>query len=63
LVPPSKIRFGWTFALASFSHQRGDGELKNAPIPGTGDEREVRGTTPFRLTKQPIKKPAGAATG
>jgi hypothetical protein len=42
---------------------RGRGNKKNAPIPGYGDEREVRGTTPFRLTNQPIKKPVGAATG
>jgi hypothetical protein len=36
---------------------------KERAHPQAGDERVVRGATPFRLTWASIKKPAGAATG
>ncbi|HUV25967.1 MAG TPA: hypothetical protein VMW34_01255, partial [Anaerolineales bacterium] len=40
----------------AFLPSAGEGGIKNAPIPGIGDERKVRGTTPFRLTNKLIKK-------
>jgi len=49
--------------LAEFLPSVGDGGIKKRARPQTGDERVVRGTTPFRLTRHLIKKPAGAATG